>query len=195
MADLSTPTVTRRVALAGGVATLGGLVFVGSPPLAGSAPTAQDVRILNFALLLDEVERGFYAAALKQGAIRGELRQFAEAVLEHEREHVTFLRKALGAKARKPPKLDFGNAVTSDKRFINTSIVLEDNSVAAYNGQAGNLSAAVLGAAATIVSVEARHAAWVRAIAGKLPAADAVDAPRTAAEALAVINKLGFLKS
>ncbi len=195
MADLSTPTVTRRVALAGGVATLGGLVFVGSPPLAGSAPTAQDVRILNFALLLDEVERGFYAAALKQGAIRGELRQFAEAVLEHEREHVTFLRKALGAKARKPPKLDFGNAVTSDKRFINTSIVLEDNSVAAYNGQAGNLSAAVLGAAATIVSVEARHAAWVRAIAGKLPAADAVDAPRTAAQALAVINKLGFLKS
>ena len=47
---------------------------------------------------------------------------------------------------------------------------LEDLAVATYNGQAVNLTPASLKAAARIVSVEARHAAWIRSIVGEVPA-------------------------
>ena len=46
--------------------------------------------------------------------------------------------------------------------------MLEDTAVAAYNGQAANHETKpTLKAAATIVSVEARHAAWIRDIVGE----------------------------
>ena len=54
---------------------------------------------------------------------------------------------------------------------------LEDVSVGAYNGQATNVTPGVFLAAARIVSVEARHAAWIRSIRGLDPAPDAVDVP------------------
>jgi Ferritin-like domain len=56
-------------------------------------------------------------------------------------------------------------------------VVLEDIGVALYNGQAGNLTPGALAAAAEIVSVEARHAAWARDLAGELPAPAATEAP------------------
>src|SRR6266540_1406197 len=77
---------------------------------------------------------------------------------------------------------DCGNATRDPDAFTRTAIKLEDLAVAGYNGQATNLSRAALGAAATIVSVEARHAAWIRAIAGQVAAPDPVDKPATAAE-------------
>jgi Ferritin-like domain len=46
-------------------------------------------------------------------------------------------------------------------------VVLEDTGVAAYAGQGTNiLQSAVLTAALSIHSVEARHAAWIRALVG-----------------------------
>jgi len=72
---------------------------------------------------------------------------------------------------------------------------LEDTGVAAYNGQATNLTRGALAIAAKIVSVEGRHAAWIRTIAGKSPAADATDPALTEAQALAALRKTGFLRS
>jgi hypothetical protein len=164
--------------------------------LASSAPSpAQDARILNLVLLLEYVEAAFYAEAREKGALRGELRQFANVVGAHEAQHVAFLKHALGREARKPPRLAFGTATTDADAFVRAAITLEDTSVAAYNGQATNLTPGALGAAARIVSVEARHAAWIRAIAGKVPAADATDAPLTAAQVLAALRKTGFVRS
>lgn len=185
--------LTRRATLVSGALAAGATVLGGSTVAAGASAN-QDVRILNFALLLEEIEAGFYAAALDRGKLRGEFAEFATVVAGHERDHVAFLRDALGAKARKRPKLRFGNAVTSEKRFVSAAITLEDTIVAAYNGQATNLSPSALGAAARIVSVEARHAAWIRAIAGKQPADKPTDAGATAAQAMATIKKLGFLR-
>ena len=54
---------------------------------------------------------------------------------------------------------------------------LEDVAVGAYNGQAANVTAGAFLAAARIVSVEARHAAWIRSIRDGDPAPDAVDVP------------------
>ncbi len=65
--------------------------------------------------------------------------------------------------------MNFGAAVTDEATFLKTAVVLEDTGVAAYAGQGTNiLQSAVLKAALSIHSVEARHAAWARALAGGL---------------------------
>ena len=54
----------QRAVVAGGALTAGGVVVAGLPKLASSAPSpAQDVRVLNLALLLEYVESAFYAEA------------------------------------------------------------------------------------------------------------------------------------
>ena len=52
----------------------------------------------------------------------------------------------------------------------------------------------VLAAAASIVSVEARHAAWIRDIASKPPAPAAFDASKTDAQILSAVNATGFIQ-
>lgn len=194
-AAASRSQLLRRALVAGGALTAGGALLGGLPRLASSAPSpAQDARILNLVLLLEYVEAGFYAEARSKGQLRGELREFATVVGAHEQQHVSFLKKALGASAREAPQLSFGNATSDPDAFVAAAIALEDTSVAAYNGQATNLTAGTLAAAAKIVSVEARHAAWIRAIAGKVPAADATDAPKTQAQVMAALRKTGFLR-
>jgi hypothetical protein len=194
-ARASRAALLKRAAITGGAVTAGGVLLGGLPRLASSAPSpAQDARILNLVLLLEYVEVGFYAEARAKGALKGELRTFASVVGGHEQQHVSFLKKALGAAARKPPRLDFGKATRDPDAFVKAAVVLEDTSVAAYNGQATNLTAGTLAAAAKIVSVEARHAAWIRAIAGEVPAADATDSPLTAAQVLAALRRTGFVK-
>jgi Ferritin-like domain len=187
--------VLKRAAVAGGTLAAGGVV---AGELAGFAHSAaspkQDVRILNFALLFEYLTAAFYADALDRGALRGELRQFAETVGAHERAHVRFLRKALGPQARSAPRFAFGRATQNADRFVATAVTLEDTGVSAYNGQAANLTSGALAAAAKIVSVEARHAAWIRDIAGKTPAEDATDAPLSAERVLAILRRTGFIR-
>ena len=190
---MTTSAVSRRTALVGGAVAVGGVLTVGAGRGSAASPET-DVQILNAVLQLEELEAAFYTAALDGGALSGELREFAETVVGHEREHVALLRKALGAKAKPKPRMRFGAAVTNEKQFVNAAITLEDTVVGAYNGQAANLTKPTLGAAAKIVSVEARHAAWIRAIAGKPPAADATDPILTAEQVRAEIEKLGFIR-
>src|SRR5688500_10367646 len=178
---------------AGGVA-VGGAVIAALPDLAGSKPSAaQDAEILNFALLLEHVQAGLYADALRRKALSGELRQFAEIVGAHERAHIAFIRKALGDKARKAPKLDFGEDTATAESFTDVALKLEDLGVAAYNAQAPNLTKGALAAAARIVSVEARHASWIRAIAGVNPAPDAAEPPASAARVAATLKGSGYV--
>ena len=186
-----------RLTLAGaGTLTLGGVLAAGVPRggLSGTSP-ARDVEILNYALTLEELQAAFYARAVNGGALSGELREFAEVVAGHEREHVELLRGALGAKARAAPRFAFGRAVTSPPRFAETASELEELAVAAYNGQAANLSKDALRAAARIVSVDARHAAWIRAIRGRPPASQATDEAKTRRQVLVQIDRTGFVRS
>ena len=118
--------------------------------------------------------------AAAQGPDAASCGEFAEIVGAHERAHIAFIRKALGDKARKPPKLDFGDDTATAESFTDVALKLEDLGVAAYNAQAPNLTKGALAAAARIVSVEARHAAWIRAIAGVTPAPDASEPPVSA---------------
>jgi rubrerythrin len=185
-----------RGILAGGALAGGGALLVALPRDAISAPSpAQDQKILNFALGLEYIEAGFYAEAFAKRKLRGELLDYVSTVRQHERAHVDFLKEVLGSKARKEPELDFGDATSDPEKFTPAAIALEETMVAAYNGQAVNLTKGTLAKAATIVSVEARHAGWIRAIAGRNPAPDATDTPKTAAEVQAAVNRTGFVRS
>jgi hypothetical protein len=185
-----------RVAVAGsGGLFLGGIAVERMLGATGAAPSAsQDRQILNYALLLEYLQAAFYAEALAHGHLQGELREFAEVVGGHEQAHVAFLKSALGASARPKPIFQFGGATRSQQKFGATAQALEDAGVAAYNGQAANLTKPTLGAAVKIVSVEGRHAAWIRDIVGAEPAPHAADAGATADEITAKLKSLGFVR-
>jgi len=190
--------ISRRAVLgtAACVGTLAALPFVGRlfrlDDALGSPSKAQDARILQLVLQLEYTQVAFYEQALKQAGLQGDLRAFAQAALAHEREHLAAIQKALGAKAGAKPAFDFGPRTKSAEAFRRAAIALEDIAVAGYNGQATNLTKATLAAAAEIVSVEARHAAWVRAIAGEVAAPDPVDKPITAQEAARGLHEIGM---
>jgi hypothetical protein len=193
-AAASRADVVRKAAAAGGALLGGGILLGAAPRFALSAPSpAQDVRVLNFVLLLEQLKSAFYAEAVTKARLTGELRQFARTVNVHEHSHLQFIHGALSGKARPAPTFDFGSATADPGEFTAAAITLEDLSVAAYNGQAGNLTKGALRAAARIVSVEARHAAWIRDIAGRPPAAEPTDAPMSEREVRAEIEKTGFV--
>jgi hypothetical protein len=181
--------VSRASLFKGSVAVLGALAgaAVGGAELAASAGSggsaATDREILTYGLLIERLQAAFYAAALAGGQLTGEARQFAQVVGADEQAHVSYLSAALGSSAGASPRFRFGDSATDPAKFIATAISLEETGLGVYNGQAVSLTPKTLAAAARVVSVEARHAAWARAIAGKDPAPVAVDVPITVAQA------------
>lgn len=133
---------------------------------------ADDIGILNFALLLEELEAAFYAAVIKSGKITNPTElEYMQALGAHEAEHVTFLRSVLGANATfATSDVSFNQAglaaVLKDRdTILNTAVALEDTGVHAYNGAGPSLkNPTYLLAAGSIVSVEARHAAGARGL-------------------------------
>jgi hypothetical protein len=173
-------------------ACAGGLAVVGIPALVATAQSPeQDVRVLNLLLVVEYTEAAFYAEALERGGLKGELRSFAEQVLEHERAHLSLIKGVLGGEAGPEPDYDFGEATRVSDAFADGAARLEDLAVAAYNGQAANVTPEAFAAAARIVSVEARHAAWVRSISGRDPAPRTTDEPKTEAQVRAGLERLG----
>ena len=183
-----------RVAAGTGAALGGSLVFGQELAASEEAPSAaQDRRIFQFALLLEEVQAGFYAEALARGSLSGDLLEFAQVVGAHERAHVAFLRQALGPAAGQAPSLHFGSATADPGHFGATAHELENLGVAAYNGQGAKLTDAAMAQAAEIVSVEGRHAGWIGALLGEPPAPRAADPGADANAVLAQLKATGFL--
>lgn len=173
-----------------------GLLVGGFTTLSTSAQPAssQDSEIMNLALLLEYLEAGFYRAAIAEGTLDGELLEFAEVAGGHEDAHVDYLRDQLGDAARPEPKFDFSGASSDPDVFARNALLLEDTGVGAYNGQATNLTTEGLAVVARVVSVDARHAAWIRSILNRDPAPSPTDSPLTAKEVLAVVDETGFVK-
>jgi hypothetical protein len=187
-----TAFVRRGVLVAGGAAAGTGVAAWLVEPATSASP-AQDREIFKLALLLEEVQASFYAEAIARGKLRGELRAFADVVVEHEQQHVSVLRHALGSAAPRKPAFHFGRTTTNDALFAKTAAQLEDLGVSAYNGQAGNLTKPALLTAAEIVSVDARHAGWIRAIQGVDAAPHATDRALTARQVQSALKRAGFM--
>lgn len=183
-----------RVMAGTGAAFVGGLAFGSGPGTSDAAPSAtQDRRIFQFALLLEQLQAAFYTEAVEHGALRGDLREFAEVVSGHERAHVAFLRNALGSAAGATPSFHFGDATRDAGRFGATAHALENIAVAAYNGQGAKLTDDAMVHAAEIVSVEGRHAGWIGALLGEPPAPRAADPGLDANAVLGQLTATGFL--
>lgn len=193
---MSRRDLARRGAAVGAAALVGGAVVTRGSRSAAAVPSrSQDAKIFNFALLLEYLQAAFYSEAVTNGALRGDVADFATTVADHEQQHVDFIRQQLGAKARKKPRFDFGDATRDQHKFLATGVLLENIGVAAYNGQAANLTKPALAAAAEIVSVEGRHAAWISDLAGELPAPRAADPGKSAAEVVAALRATRFIRS
>jgi rubrerythrin len=181
----------------GAGALVGGGAFMGALPALAGASTkvaASDVAILNFALTLEYLEAAFYNQAVKGGALKGDVAKFARIVAAHENAHVAFLKKALGSAAVKTPNFDFKGTTMNEKKFMATAQVLEDTGVAAYLGQVGNIkSKQILGAAGSILPVEARHAGWIRELNHVSGAPSAFEGGKTKAQILSAVKGTGFI--
>jgi len=129
-----------------------------------------DVGVLNYAYALEQLEAAFYAQVVKTPAsdFQGSELAYFTQVASHEAIHRDFFKAAINRDA--PGKIIPGlNPNFTSINFASRASVLgaakafEDLGVAAYNG-AGALikTAAYLVIAGQIVSVEARHAAYVR---------------------------------
>jgi rubrerythrin len=192
--------VTRGRFLRGATAAGGGIVVAGTvlgraPERAESAASPeQDAKILDFILRIERLQAAFYAEAVERGKFKGELRELAEVLAAHEKAHVAFVEKALGGAGGKPARFDFGDATSRRARFLSEGRKLEDLGVRAYNAQAPNLSAAALRSAARIVSVEARHAAWIRDVAGDNPAPDAAEPSLSTDQVEQQLRATGFIR-
>ena len=141
---------------------------------------AGDDEILNFALLLERLEARFYQLGVQRvKGLSGENRRIFTEIRDNESEHVEILVRLIGQFGATPvaePRWDWGDAFSSEERFLEVSQLLEDTGVAAYNGAAPKIgSKAVLAAAGGIVQVEARHAGLLRHRLERDAAPDAFD--------------------
>ena len=176
--DISRSDVLLKGALAAG-AVYGTLMV--SPYIRGAfaAGGTSDVDILNFALTLEYLEATFYEEAMKKAKPSGELKSLVELLASDEKQHVEALAgtiKKLGGKPVSEPKFNFEYDGTSG--FLKLAETFENTGVSAYNGAAPMIkSKEVLGAAGSIVQVEARHAAAIALQNGQEPSPSAFDAP------------------
>jgi rubrerythrin len=189
-------------AVMGSGALLAALTPAGAMAAGKGRPPAKfgkgDIGILNYALTLEYLEAAFYNEATKNKVASGAQESaFLKRVTADENAHVAFLKKALGSKAVAAPKVDFGSA-TSKAKWIPTSFVLENTGVHAYSGQVLNISTpSTVAAAASILTVEARHASVAGLLMKPTPKdispEGAFDTPLTAAQVLKAVEGTGFL--
>lgn len=158
-----------------------------------------DVGILNYAYALEQLEAAFYTqviASQYSGITAAETSLLTD-IRDHEIAHREFFKTALGSSAIGSLEVDFSSInFASRDSVLGTAKAFEDLGVSAYNG-AGSLitSADYLVLAGKIVSVEARHAAYIRDLISNGSFADStvidangLDKSRTPTEVLTIAS-------
>jgi len=185
--------------LAGSAAGAAGITLLSGPPAFGATTpsTNVDLTVLQYALTLEYLGAAFYESALQHAHLSGEAHVVAIAFRGHERAHVKFVRttiRSLGGRPHAPERFDFGRATRSREAFLKTSATIEELCVETLNGAGPLVTKPVLAGAGMLVSVEARQASWVRAILKRNPAPFAFTPALTAAQSMARLKTLGFVK-
>lgn len=188
------PTRSQFLRRAGGSAGVGMVTLGLLTGTARARAAKSDVVILNFALTLEYLQASFYTEAERVGALKGALAEQARVVGSHERAHVAAFRAVLGRAAVKRPHFNFHGVTENAKSFRVTAVAFEDLAVGAYKEQLPSIrSDQYLAAAISIHSVEARHAAWIRRLAGVVPASKAFDEPLSDSQTVHIVNSTHFV--
>lgn len=125
-----------------------------------------DVAVLNYAFALEQLEAAFYTQVVltPYTSIADTELSLLTDIRNHEIAHREFFRKALGSNAIGNLEVNFSSIdFTSRDKVLATAKAFEDLGVAAYNGAGKYIKTPdYLVLAGKIVSVEARHAAFIR---------------------------------
>lgn len=125
-----------------------------------------DVAVLNYAYALEQLEAAFYTQVVLtpySGITDAEISLLTD-IRNHEIAHREFFKIILSSSGIYGLQTDFSSIdFTSREKVLAAAQTFEDLGVAAYNGAAQYLTtAAYLDLAGKIVSVEARHAGYIR---------------------------------
>ena len=125
-----------------------------------------DIGILNFAYALEQLEAAFYIQVISTpySGMSASEKTSLTSIRDHEILHRDFFKAALGTNAIMGLTVDFSSIdFTSRTAVLGAAKAFEDTGVMAYDG-AGYLiqNPDYLTLAGKIVSVEARHAAYIR---------------------------------
>ncbi len=125
-----------------------------------------DFAILNFAYALEQLEAAFYIKLIDNpySGMSAAEKSLLTDVRDHEIAHREFFKAALGSNAIQDLEVNFTSIdFTKRDSVLNTAKAFEDLGVSAYNGAGRYISDVnYLAVAGKIVSVEARHAAYIR---------------------------------
>jgi Ferritin-like domain len=197
IADLygySRAEVLRRAVIGGGV-----LIGALSVPPRVEAAAASDVRIFQFALNFEYLQSTFYTETERLGTVDAMAPRkavWARTLGAHERAHVAVIKKLLGPAAGRKPSFNFRGNTETEGRFTRTAVAMEDLTTALLTGLTPKLHDRRLAAAAfSLMTVEARHAAWARHLVGALPVASAFDEPESLDEVDRVVASTRFIST
>lgn len=156
-----------------------------------------DPGILNYAYALEQLEAAFYTQVVltPYSGITDAEKALLTDIRDHEIAHREFFKKALSTAAIQSLEVNFTSIDFSSRdSVLGTAKAFEDLGVSAYNG-AGKLitNPDYLTLAGKIVSVEARHAAFIRDLISNGTFADSpqidangLDTSRSPAQVLAI---------
>jgi rubrerythrin len=194
--------ISRRNLLKGSAVAAGAAAFAAVPLFTASAQFSSDIDVLNYALTLEHLEYAFYRDGLR--GVRAsdfydmiapsqadQIIAYLRLIEDHEKTHVDTLIAvitSLGGTPVQELRYDFGYSDAAG--FAAVARALENTGVMAYDGAIALIQDASLQtAAATIATVEARHASYLNLITGNVPFPDAFDTPKTPQEILAIAGQ------
>ncbi len=190
--------MSRREFLHSGVVGGGAVLAALALPAdaeAAVARTKTDIAIVNFDVVLEYLQSALYVEAQRLGALKPKTLGWARVVGAHELAHVEAL-KNMVARPPKRPAFDFRGVTQNERSFVRTAVAFEDLTAALLKSQALRLdSREILAAAATLHSVETRHAAWIQRIVGIRPSSSAFDEPASQRRMANLIASTGFVTS
>lgn len=173
------------------------LVGLGVPSPAAAASKRTDAHILNFDLVFEYLQSSFYLRAVRDRTVArmsAEKQRWAHVLGQHELAHVAIIKSVLGKSAVKKPFFNFRGVTESEAAFTRTAVAMEDLTVALLAGQAPRFSdRALTSAVFSLLTTEARHAAWARRLAGARPVAQAFDEPKSLNEVSRVVKSTRFI--
>lgn len=184
-------------AVIGGTALLAALA---APPVLGAAISRRsDVRIFQYALNFEYLQATFYTETERAGTVakmRPAKAVWAKTLGAHERAHVRIIKQVLGDAATKKPFFNFHGNTESERRFTRTAVAMEDLTTALLTGVTPALhSRGLVAAAFSLLTVEARHAAWARHLSGIVPVAGPFDRAKPVSKVDHIVASTHFISS